>query len=257
MLAVQPRLPLGMPFRPRTRNVRRPFTPSFNDGPYRLPRDVQDRLTASLAPYRNREAAFALATFLGRFWSTPARIIDAFPIDRRELANHPALGLTEAKVRGAIRVLEEAGFLDRAIASGSRYKATEDGLQRKPILFVFGSEYAPAFIAANRRATAARGGHPGERRPITLTNAPRQPTAAVGVFTRSRQIPPEAAPNSSNAKSPKGTSEADRSVIMGEIRESGIPPQAFEPNPKLEAALNRLLQGIRQSRGGSGDGSAR
>jgi hypothetical protein len=115
MFSVQPRLPLGMPFRPRTRNVRRPFTPSFNDGPYRLPRDVRDRLTAALAPYRNRDAAFALATFLGRFWSMPVRIVDAFPIDRRELANHPALGLTEATVRGAIRVLEEVGFLDGAV----------------------------------------------------------------------------------------------------------------------------------------------
>jgi hypothetical protein len=37
---------------------------------------------------------FALETFLGRFWSMPSRIIDAFPIDRRELANRPDLGLT-------------------------------------------------------------------------------------------------------------------------------------------------------------------
>jgi hypothetical protein len=44
-------------------------------------------------------------------------------------------------VRGAIRVLEEIGFLDRAVASGSRYKATEDGLHRKPVLFMFGSDY--------------------------------------------------------------------------------------------------------------------
>jgi hypothetical protein len=229
MLAVQSRLPLGMPFRPRTRNVRRPFTPSFNDGPYRLPRDVQDRLAAALAPYRNREAAFALATFLGRFWSVPGRIADAFPIDRRELASHPALGLTEAKVRGAIRVLEEVGFLDRAIASGSRYKATEDGLRRKPILFVFGSEYAPLFIAANRRAAAARGGRSGGRRPITPTDAPRQPAAFL-----------EAQP----LKSPKSTSEAESPVLMGEIVKSGLPPKAFEPDSKLEAALERLRQGV-------------
>jgi len=62
--------------------------------------------------------SFALATFLGRFWSTPNRLLTAFPIDRRELAGHAALGLTEARVRGAIRTLEEVGFLDRAVASG-------------------------------------------------------------------------------------------------------------------------------------------
>ena len=42
----------------------------------------------------------------------------AFPIDRRELAEHAALGLTEARVRGAIRTLEEVGFLDRAVRLG-------------------------------------------------------------------------------------------------------------------------------------------
>ena len=77
--------------------------------------DVRDRLAAALTPYRNSDAAFALATFLGRFWSMPARLLAAFPIDRRELADHAALGLTEARVRGAIRTLEEVGFLDRAV----------------------------------------------------------------------------------------------------------------------------------------------
>src|SRR5205085_5217601 len=103
-----------------------------------------------------RDAAFALATFLGRFWSAPNRLLTAFPIDRRELANHAALGLTEARVRGAIRALEEVGFLDRAIASGSTHKPTPEGLHRKPVLFMFGSEYGPLFGAANRRAAEAR-----------------------------------------------------------------------------------------------------
>jgi hypothetical protein len=236
MLAVQARMPFGMPFRPRARNVRRPFTPSFRDGPYHLPRDVQDRLTAALAPFRNRDAAFTLATFLGRFWSMPSRIVDAFPIDRRELAEHPALGLTEKRIRSAIRTLEEVGFLDRAVASGSQYKATEDGLHRKPILFVFGSEYAPLLIAANRRAAAARGARSGERRPITPTNTPRQPTA----FLEARPL-----------KGPKSMNPSERSVLMGPlVKKSGLPPKTFEPNPRLEAALDRLLQGIRQSRGG-------
>ena len=48
----------------------------------------RDRLVPRVrdAPLRNGEAAFALATFLARFWSTPTRITLGFPIDRRELA---------------------------------------------------------------------------------------------------------------------------------------------------------------------------
>src|SRR3954469_18895378 len=91
---------------PRLRSVRRPFRPSPDTGPYRLPHDVRDRLGAALTGYRNRDAAFTLAVFIGRFWSAPSRIEQAFPIDRRALANRPDLGLTEAKVRGAIRTLE-------------------------------------------------------------------------------------------------------------------------------------------------------
>src|SRR3954470_24894451 len=147
-----PRLPSR-----RSRSNRHPFTPA-SAGPYRLPRDVRDRLATALAPFRNREAAFALATFLGRFWSTPSRLLTAFPIDRRELANHAALGLTEGRVRGAIRTLELVGFLDRAMASGSSYRPTPDGLRRKPVLYQFGSDYGPAFRAANKGAAAARGG---------------------------------------------------------------------------------------------------
>src|SRR3712207_4475408 len=112
-MLVQPRLPHVLVQQPRQRSVRRSFHPSQGQGPYCLPHAVRDRLTAALKPYRNRDAAFALAVFLARFWSTPSRIIDAFPIDRRELADRPDLGLTEDKVRGAIRVLEEIGFLDR------------------------------------------------------------------------------------------------------------------------------------------------
>jgi hypothetical protein len=125
MLAVQYRLPL-VPV--QTRYVRRPFHPSQDQGAYRLPHAVRDRLASSLAPFRNRDAAFALAVFLARFWSVPGRVAGSFPIDRRALADHAGLGLTEARVRGAIRTLEAVGFLDRAIpALGSPYKATPDG----------------------------------------------------------------------------------------------------------------------------------
>lgn len=230
MLAVQPRLPLIVPVQAHARRVRRPFHPAQGEGPYRLPRDVRDRLVPALAGFRNRDAAFALATFIARFWSVPGRVVGSFPIDRRELADRPDLGLTEAQVRGAIRVLEEVGFLDRALApSGSRYQATEEGLRRKPILFAFGAEYGPAFLRANSRAAAARGCGFTHRRAIPADPA-RRPSKG----------PAEARP----LKSPKSKSEADRSLIMGEIRKCGLPPEALEPHPGLEAALDRLRRGV-------------
>lgn len=144
-MPVQPLLPLPRPRPARLRSLRRAFTPSPSAGPYRLPHDVRDRLSAALAPFRNRDAAFVLAVFLGRFWSTPRRLLAAFPIDRRELADHAGLGLTEARVRGAIRTLEDVGFLDRAVACGSTHRPTPDGLHRKPVLFMFGAEYGLLF----------------------------------------------------------------------------------------------------------------
>src|SRR4051794_34262488 len=197
-----PLLPFPRPAPRRSRSNRRPFTPS-SAGPYRLPRDVRDRLTSALAPFRNRDAAFALATFLGRFWSTPSRLLTAFPIDRRAIAERPDLGLTEARVRGAIRALELVGFLDRAVASGSPYQRTAEGeLHRKPVLYQFGGDYGPAFGAANRRAGVARGGRSAATQLATPTPSLRP---SVG-FPAARPL-----------KSPKSKSEAIPQVLMGEI----------------------------------------
>jgi hypothetical protein len=77
------------------------------------------------------------------------------------------------EVRGAIRTLEEVGFLDRAIpGKGSRHKLTGTGeLHRKPVLFQFGSDYAASFSRANQRAQAARERHSQGRRCISLFRA--------------------------------------------------------------------------------------
>jgi hypothetical protein len=236
MLAVQPRLPLVLAF-PRARRVRRPFTPSQEGrGPYRLPHEVRDRLASILAPFRNRDAAWELAVFLARYWSIPGRIVGSFAVDRRALVEHPELNLTEKRIRSAIRTLEEVGFLDRDIApAGSKYKATEDGLHRKPIQFVFGAEYACAFLAANKRAAVARGRLSRDRRAISPSSPQRLSPAH----------------SEASLKGPKSRSPSERLVNLGPlVKESGLPPTAFEPNPQLEAALDRLLQGIRQSRGG-------
>jgi hypothetical protein len=222
MSAVQPHLfPLAT--QPRLRSVRRPFRPSPDTGPYRLPHDVRDRLGTDLAGYRNRDAAFAMAVFLGRFWSAPGRIERAFPIDRRGLANRPDLGLTEAKVRGAVRTLEKVGFLDRIEPDrGSRYQRTSEGdLHRKPVPFRLGLDYRASFEMANKRAQKGRERRGQERRLIIPRNGPRSSMAR---------------PAARVLKSPKSISEARNKVIMGEIRRL---PEPRSPNPQLEAALER------------------
>ncbi len=227
MLAVQHRLPLALAA--RVRNCRRPFRPSPGQGPYRLPHDVRDRLVLALAPFRNRDAALTLAVFIARYWSVPGRVAGSFPIDRRALTDHEGLELTEARVRGAIKTLEAVGYLDRAIpASGSRYKATEQGLHRRPILYVFGSEYGSAFVLANKRAQAARGGVSGARRIIPASTSSRAPVGHAGGL----------------ANSPKSKSQAEPKVIMGEIvKRSCLPAQPSAPTP-LDLALQRLGEAI-------------
>jgi hypothetical protein len=221
-------LPLPRALPPRARRNRRPFLAGTCSQPYRLPHEVRDRLVADLAPYRNREAAYRLAVFLGRFWSMPGRVALPFPIDRRALADRQDLGLSEARVRGAIRTLEEVGFLARAVTSGSRYRATAQGLHRKPVPFQFGSDYAPLFIAANQRAGAARGGLSRPDGPQTPARCSRPSVAFL-----------EARPNS-----PKGKSQAESLLLMGEN---------LTPLPKLSALALRTVFGKAEAkRGGRG-----
>src|SRR5215207_9836924 len=138
--------------RPRLRSYRHPLHAAPASGRYSLPRPVLDRLQVALAPAKNREAALVLAVFLARYWSAPTRLGQAFPIDRRALCGHRDLPMTEARVRGAIRVLEEVGFLARIVPEpGRRYQPTADGLHRRPLVFHFGAEFQATFEAANKR----------------------------------------------------------------------------------------------------------
>jgi hypothetical protein len=191
-------------------------------------------LVSALAPYKNRDAAYALAVFLARYWSVPGKVAGSFPIDRRALVDNANLGLTEAQVRGATRTLAAVGYIERGIPpSGSRFRMTENGdLHRKVILFGFGSEYGPLLIAANKRARAARGGNSRAGRSITPTINPKPPTAILEART---------------LRSPKSKSEAESYVLMGHLAPENRqppPPAAFNP---LEAALARLKKAIDKS----------
>ena len=161
--------------------------------------------------------------FIGRFWSAPGRLEQAFPIDRRALANRPDLGLTEARVRGAIRTLERVSFLDRVeLDRGSRYQRTDTGdLHRKPVCFRLGLAYRASFEAANKRAQKRRERQGPARRLITPSKGPRPFITLSGARA---------------LKSPKFKSEAKPQVLMGEIRSS---PSPISLNPNLEAALER------------------
>jgi hypothetical protein len=189
---------------------------------YRLPHDVRDRLAAALKPLRNRDACMALATFIARFWTAPRKLGLPFMLDRRALAPVEALGLSEARVRGAIRALERAGFLERMPASGRTHQRTPEGLHRKPVAYTFGPDYREAFSIANKRAAAARDRR-SRSRPTFTCATPKRPSTAL--------------PTARPANSPKYTgSEASR-VYLGEKRSK--PPAPSELNPALEAALER------------------
>lgn len=212
-------LPLTRRLEPMLRRRRTPIRPVLGNGRYRLPRAVLDLLGSSLSGFRNAEATFALAAFIARFWTAPGRLGAPFPIDRRALAGHPDLGLTEGQVRGAIRTLERIGFLDRSIVErGSRYQQRGDELHRKPVLFEFGEPYGAAFRKANLIARAV-----GQKE--------RFPTG----------IP--------SPRLPKTTHQTRNVVIMGQVR--GLPKgtsDAPRASPlKLEEALSRLERAIQAS----------
>ena len=200
--------------------------------PYRLPQPVRDRLEAALQPFRNAGRALQLAVFLGRFWSMPGRVALPFPVDRRAIADREDLELTEGEVRGAIRTLEAVGFLDRWQTTGSRYKATEHGLRRKPIPYTFGAEFMPMFVAANARAMAARGGVSRPARPPVARSAGRRPTGSVEARVAS-------ASTKQSHNLPKNKAQAENVLLMGNQNRTRDPG---EPHPALEAALARLAK---------------
>ena len=231
-IPAQPQLPFPRhrPALVQQRELRSAFhPPAARSGGYTLPKAAQDRLTTSLRGFRNREAAFALAVFLARYWSAPGRIELAFTVDRRALNEHGELGLSEARVRGALRTLDRVGYLDRELVKGSPYKprGRMDEWRRKPILFVFGPDFREIF----------RKGHAG---------AARARIAA-------RPVPPDHIRRPIAPVSSPITSEAQSSVHVGEIRrEAAGATRRTCPlgpaSPALEAALARFNDARRSRR---------
>lgn len=194
-------------------------------GGYRLPRTIDVRLAADVEGLRNAEAVRALALFLGRYHSSPTTLGRAFPVDRVALAAHGDLDLSEARVRGALAVLERVGFLERIEAPGSAYRATEHGLRRRPVLWRIGAAFAVLFQKANTAALAARGAGSTARRPVTSPAAPRP---SAGLLAASKTM---TAPLLARKESPVGN------VSSGEQNPAGS-------ETGLEAALARLRHAI-------------
>jgi hypothetical protein len=234
--------------RPRLRSCRRPLYAAPACGRYSLPRPILDRLQAALAPARNREAALTLAVFLARYWSAPARLGQAFQIDRRALAGHRDLPLTEARVRGAIAALEEVGFLARIVPEpGKRYQPTVDGLHRRPLAFHFGAEFQATFEAANKRPR--RGPQKPQDGRWLLPTVPL-PAARQ----RPSWSPPDASGRggASGANSPKNTPQNPTTLHLGEFAEKPSRRSLTLPEPRrdsgpspVEAALQRLGEAVR------------
>lgn len=128
------------------------FTPPTDEtSPFRLPKSVRRAVCVALSPYRSRDTAFRLLSFLARFWTHPTRLERSWPVDRRGLANHRLLGLTEGEVRGALRTLEKAGVVVREpMERRHAYRPTEQGLRRSPILWRFAVPFLTMFRTVNR-----------------------------------------------------------------------------------------------------------
>lgn len=222
------------------RRIRAPWTPTLA-GPYRLPASIVDRLSRDLASFRNRDSAMALAVMLARFWSAPSRITLAFPVDRRALAaRHPDLGLTEARVRGALATLETIGFLARSPVIGRTHRATPGGgLHRKPTLWRFAPDFLTMFRQAHGASRMTKGGVSRLGRPLAA---------------RPRLCPP-ARPVAASTNSPKHKAPAERAMFMGDHHAIGTvstesrweKPSPATPCPALAAALDRLTAARRRA----------
>lgn len=247
-MSVCPSLPLDLiataPSAPHPykRRVRRPFAPSTASGRYSLPRGLAEWLMVELAGYRNRDEAMALAVFLARFWGAPGRHRRAFPIDRRALAGNATLGLTEARIRGALARLEHVGFVNR-MPVGRTHQVQGGELHRRPATFRFGPDALAAFDAAHARQARTR-----QR---SRTPKPRLPPVPVHGPSMAFPCPPRPP-----FSSPKSTGFPKEEISMGDfvrLRSQPTAPSwpsvtraALTPGPSnVDGALARFAEARR------------
>lgn len=141
--------------------LRRLWTPESWSGNYRAPRVIVERLQQAISHFRNRDAVFKLAIFLARYHSGPKTIGRQFVIDRRRLDGHPNLGLTEARIRGAIKGLLEIGFME--VATPDEAPERNYGCKERAVLFYrFSGEFAKILTSLSRKAKngAVRANYP-------------------------------------------------------------------------------------------------
>ncbi|WP_048710777.1 hypothetical protein [Microvirga massiliensis] len=155
-----------LPVRRGRRPLGRAFHVSRTCGPYRIPHEAIEFIAPLLEKRGNRAEAAALLRFLARYWSSPKKLGEPFPIVRRTqdrkglgslggLKDCAELGQTEAQIRGAIKTLVEAGIIVR-LNPDSGHVRGEDGIRRRVAWYRFAPELEAIFSAANTRPCKRR-----------------------------------------------------------------------------------------------------
>ena len=171
---------------------RRPFHPSRHVDPvYRLPPAIADRLEPPYkaagrpsGPIGSRSTSRGIGRRLRRSWRLSR--------SRRGASTEPAdlvavLDMTAAEIRGALKALEDVGFVVREIGKGNGFQPTAAGLRKAPIRFRFGPDYWPLFKAANTRRTNSHRG-----RGFAPKIASRRDSAGPSLAASSRPLAPRA-----------------------------------------------------------------
>ena len=241
---------------PARRRSRRPFHPSRHVDPvYRLPPTVADRLAAALQGRRTAERAYRLAIYLARHWSAPAALLEAFTVAARRFDGTgglvDVLGMTAAEIRGALKALEEVGFVVREIGKGNGFKPTAFGLRKAPIRFRFGPDYWPLFKAANARSTNSHRGRGFAPRDASRRDSAGlpvaafpKPTAAAGTRFDPNSPPPRETQTSTLGFTPSREARFWRELAAtaGAERLAGLSrdrSQRFSLSPAALAAIAR------------------
>jgi hypothetical protein len=192
--------------------------PSRYCGTYRAPTKPHNALADLLAGDRHRIAAHALAVFLMRIQCGPNTYGRAFPLDRRQLAGHKLLGLTQWQVRRAIVLLVAVGFIEHVTLANSGLSYAPRGPDKagwkRPVFYRIGWRFRAIIGPIIERRRRRLAGSPKDPRKLSSFLNPRKKILSVA-------------------------------LSLGEIGPLPRPrclPAA--PDPALEAVLARLGEGL-------------